>query len=135
MTPPPYSCSFPSDTQRRTRRTSPLFSVLSALHDSVHHSCSSVLVLLLLLLQVTSASHSNPCLPSSAVVIRSHTQSTETTTVSLTLQGKNRKLSGARSRNTRDSCHAELSHQELRATHFSGSSNSYERYEAPPTPM
>ncbi|XP_029690196.1 laminin subunit alpha-5 isoform X2 [Takifugu rubripes] len=50
-------------------------------------------------------------------------------------KGKNRKASAVRSRNTRGSCHGEPSHQELRATHFSGSSNSFERYEAPPTPL
>lgn len=52
-----------------------------------------------------------------------------------THQGKNKKPSGSRSRNTRDSCHGKLSHKEVRATHFSGSTNSYERYDAPPTSM
>ncbi|XP_030280261.1 laminin subunit alpha-5 isoform X2 [Sparus aurata] len=47
-------------------------------------------------------------------------------------KGKHRKPSGSRSRNTRESCQAELSDQEPGATHFSGSSHGYQRYDSLP---
>lgn len=47
-------------------------------------------------------------------------------------QGKHRKPSGSRSRNTRESCQGELSDQEPGATHFSGSSHGYQRYDSLP---
>ncbi|XP_037629113.1 laminin subunit alpha-5 isoform X3 [Sebastes umbrosus] len=47
-------------------------------------------------------------------------------------KGKHKKPSGSRSRNTRDSCHGELSDQEAGGTHFSGSTHSYQRYDALP---
>ncbi|KAM3872260.1 laminin subunit alpha-5 [Diretmus argenteus] len=43
--------------------------------------------------------------------------------------------SGSRSRNTRESCQAETSAQEPGATHFSGSTNSYQRYDSLPRPF
>ncbi|XP_047186725.1 laminin subunit alpha-5 isoform X2 [Scophthalmus maximus] len=50
-------------------------------------------------------------------------------------KGKHKKPSGSRSRNTRDSCQAEPSDQEAGATHFSGSSHSYQRYDALPSSL
>ncbi|KAM4563209.1 laminin subunit alpha-5 isoform 2-T2 [Odontesthes bonariensis] len=47
-------------------------------------------------------------------------------------KGKHKKPSGSRSRNTRESCRGELLHPESRATHFSGSSNSHQRYDSLP---
>lgn len=44
-------------------------------------------------------------------------------------KGKNRKPAGSRSRNTRDSCRAEVSDVDAGATHFSGSTHSYEKYD------
>ncbi|KAK5624087.1 hypothetical protein CRENBAI_015003 [Crenichthys baileyi] len=41
-----------------------------------------------------------------------------------------RKPSRSRSRSTRESCQTELSHPESRATHFSGSTHSYQRYDS-----
>ncbi|XP_037833033.1 laminin subunit alpha-5 isoform X1 [Kryptolebias marmoratus] len=43
-------------------------------------------------------------------------------------KGKNKKPSGSRSRNTRESCHVPVPVPESRATHFSGSAHSYQRY-------
>lgn len=48
-------------------------------------------------------------------------------------QGKNRKPAASRSRNTRASCRSEASNREDRATHFSGSTHSYQTYQAPPS--
>ncbi|CAN9515277.1 unnamed protein product [Ophioblennius macclurei] len=50
-------------------------------------------------------------------------------------KGKHKKPSGSRSRNTRNSCQGELSQQEGRAMHFSGSSHSYQKYDLPPTAL
>ncbi|XP_035512224.1 laminin subunit alpha-5 [Morone saxatilis] len=47
-------------------------------------------------------------------------------------KGKHKKPSGSRSRNTRESCQGELSSQEAGATHFSGSTHSYQRYDSLP---
>ncbi|KAM8862639.1 laminin subunit alpha-5 isoform 2-T2 [Spinachia spinachia] len=47
-------------------------------------------------------------------------------------KGKNKKPSGSRSRNTRESCQGERSDREAGATHFSGSAHSYQRYNALP---
>uniref|UniRef100_A0A8C2ZML6 Laminin subunit alpha-5 n=1 Tax=Cyclopterus lumpus TaxID=8103 RepID=A0A8C2ZML6_CYCLU len=46
-----------------------------------------------------------------------------------------RKPSGSRSRNTRESCQGELSDQEAGATHFSGSTHSYRRYDSLPSSL
>ncbi|XP_030589628.1 laminin subunit alpha-5 isoform X2 [Archocentrus centrarchus] len=46
---------------------------------------------------------------------------------------KLKKQSGSRSRNTRDSCQGELSDHEKGATHFSGSTHSYQRYDFLPS--
>ncbi|XP_037333672.2 laminin subunit alpha-5 isoform X2 [Pungitius pungitius] len=43
-------------------------------------------------------------------------------------KGKNKKPSGARSRNTRASCRGERTDRDAGATHFSGSTHSYQRY-------
>ncbi|KAF7657013.1 hypothetical protein LDENG_00033110, partial [Lucifuga dentata] len=48
-------------------------------------------------------------------------------------KGKHKKPSGSRSRNTRDSCQGELSAQDPGATHFSGSTHSYDRYDSLPS--
>ncbi|XP_029282017.1 laminin subunit alpha-5-like [Cottoperca gobio] len=48
-------------------------------------------------------------------------------------KGKHKKPSGSRSRNTRESCQAALSDQEVGATHFSGSTHSYQRYDSLPS--
>ncbi|XP_022051460.2 laminin subunit alpha-5 isoform X1 [Acanthochromis polyacanthus] len=48
-------------------------------------------------------------------------------------KGKHKKPSGPRSRNTRESCQGELSDQESGATHFSGSTHSYQRYDSLPS--
>ncbi|XP_023128669.2 laminin subunit alpha-5 isoform X1 [Amphiprion ocellaris] len=48
-------------------------------------------------------------------------------------KGKHKKPSGSRSRNTRESCQGELSDQESGATHFSGSTHSYQRYDSLPS--
>ncbi|KAK1898797.1 Laminin subunit alpha-5 [Dissostichus eleginoides] len=48
-------------------------------------------------------------------------------------KGKNRKPSGSRSRNTRESCQAELSQPEAGATQFSGSTHSFQRYDSLPS--
>ncbi|XP_035771041.1 laminin subunit alpha-5 [Neolamprologus brichardi] len=48
-------------------------------------------------------------------------------------KGKLKKPSGSRSRNTRDSCQGELSHHERGATHFSGSTHSFQRYDILPS--
>ncbi|XP_031700147.1 laminin subunit alpha-5 isoform X2 [Anarrhichthys ocellatus] len=48
-------------------------------------------------------------------------------------KGKHKKPSGSRSRNTRESCQGEMSDQEAGATHFSGSTHSYQRYDSLPT--
>lgn len=45
-------------------------------------------------------------------------------------KGKHKKPSGSRSRNTRESCQGEQSDQEIGATHFSGSTHSYQRYDS-----
>ncbi|XP_034391103.1 laminin subunit alpha-4-like [Cyclopterus lumpus] len=50
-------------------------------------------------------------------------------------RGKHRKPSGSRSRNTRESCQGELSDQEAGATHFSGSTHSYRRYNSLPSSL
>ncbi|XP_073325739.1 laminin subunit alpha-5 [Pagrus major] len=50
-------------------------------------------------------------------------------------KGKHKKPSGSRSRNTRESCQAELSDQETGATHFSGSTHSYQRYDSLPSSL
>ncbi|XP_034550802.1 laminin subunit alpha-5 [Notolabrus celidotus] len=47
-------------------------------------------------------------------------------------KGKHKKPSGSRSRNTRDSCQGGPSDQEAGATHFSGSTHSYQRYDSLP---
>ncbi|XP_069573485.1 laminin subunit alpha-5 [Brachyistius frenatus] len=47
-------------------------------------------------------------------------------------KGKHKKPSGSRSRNTRESCQGAPSDLEGGATHFSGSTFSYQRYDAPP---
>uniref|UniRef100_UPI0037E9B905 laminin subunit alpha-5 n=1 Tax=Semicossyphus pulcher TaxID=241346 RepID=UPI0037E9B905 len=47
-------------------------------------------------------------------------------------KGKHKKPSGSRSRNTRDSCQGGPSDQEAGATHFSGSTHSYQRYDSVP---
>lgn len=47
-------------------------------------------------------------------------------------KGRNRKPAGSRSRNTRDSCRAEVSDVEPGATHFSGNTQSFQIYESPP---
>uniref|UniRef100_A0A096M5Y4 Uncharacterized protein n=1 Tax=Poecilia formosa TaxID=48698 RepID=A0A096M5Y4_POEFO len=44
-------------------------------------------------------------------------------------QGNQKKPSKSRSRSTRESCQGELSHPESRATHFSGSAHSYQKYD------
>uniref|UniRef100_A0A8C4DLR4 Laminin subunit alpha-5 n=1 Tax=Dicentrarchus labrax TaxID=13489 RepID=A0A8C4DLR4_DICLA len=46
-----------------------------------------------------------------------------------------KKPSGSRSRNTRESCQGELSSQEAGATHFSGSTHSYQRYDSLPSSL
>ncbi|KAK2851976.1 hypothetical protein Q5P01_008252 [Channa striata] len=43
---------------------------------------------------------------------------------------RQKKPSGSRSRSTRESCQVELSGQESRAAHFSGSTHSYQRYDS-----
>nr|XP_033943330.1 laminin subunit alpha-5 isoform X2 [Pseudochaenichthys georgianus] len=48
-------------------------------------------------------------------------------------KGKNRKPSGSRSRNTRESCQAELSQPEAGAMQFSGSTHSFQRYDSLPS--
>ncbi|KAE8292646.1 Laminin subunit alpha-5 [Larimichthys crocea] len=48
---------------------------------------------------------------------------------------KHKKPSGSRSRNTRESCQGELSDQEAGATHFSGSTHSYLRYDSLPSSL
>ncbi|XP_041655744.1 laminin subunit alpha-5 isoform X2 [Cheilinus undulatus] len=48
-------------------------------------------------------------------------------------KGKHKKPSGSRSRNTRDSCQGAPSDQEAGATHFSGSTHSYQRYDSLPS--
>ncbi|XP_068161173.1 laminin subunit alpha-5 isoform X2 [Antennarius striatus] len=45
-------------------------------------------------------------------------------------KGKHKKPSGSRSRNTRESCQGEPSNREVGATHFSGSTQSYQRYDS-----
>lgn len=50
-------------------------------------------------------------------------------------KGKHKKPSGSRSRNTRDSCQLEQSDRENGATHFSGSTHSYQRYDALPSSL
>ncbi|XP_056241478.1 laminin subunit alpha-5 isoform X1 [Seriola aureovittata] len=50
-------------------------------------------------------------------------------------KGKHKKPSGSRSRNTRESCQGELSDQEAGATHFSGSTHSYQRYDSLPSSL
>nr|XP_046253250.1 laminin subunit alpha-5 isoform X2 [Scatophagus argus] len=50
-------------------------------------------------------------------------------------KGKHKKPSGSRSRNTRALCHGELSDQEAGATHFSGSTHSYHRYDSLPSAL
>ncbi|XP_067382208.1 laminin subunit alpha-5 isoform X2 [Channa argus] len=45
-------------------------------------------------------------------------------------KARQKKPSGSRSRTTRESCQAELSDQESRATHFSSSTHSYQRYDS-----
>ncbi|XP_036961278.1 laminin subunit alpha-5 isoform X1 [Acanthopagrus latus] len=50
-------------------------------------------------------------------------------------KGKHRKPSGSRSRNTRESCQRELSDQETGATHFSGSTHGYQRYDSLPSSL
>ncbi|XP_013886048.1 laminin subunit alpha-5 [Austrofundulus limnaeus] len=47
-------------------------------------------------------------------------------------KGKNKKPSGSRSRNTRESCQGPVPVPESRATHFSGSAHSYQRYDSVP---
>nr|XP_020464725.1 laminin subunit alpha-5 [Monopterus albus] len=47
-------------------------------------------------------------------------------------KGKHKKPSGSRSRNSRESCQGEQSEQETGATHFSGSTHSYQRYDSLP---
>ncbi|XP_071369418.1 laminin subunit alpha-4-like [Centroberyx affinis] len=48
-------------------------------------------------------------------------------------KGKQKKPSGSRSRNTRESCRGEQSAQEPGASHFSGSTHSYQRYDTLPS--
>ncbi|XP_058499238.1 laminin subunit alpha-5 isoform X1 [Solea solea] len=48
-------------------------------------------------------------------------------------KGKNKKPSGSRTRNTRESCQSEPSDREIGATHFSGSTHSYLRYDSLPS--
>ncbi|KAM9785933.1 laminin subunit alpha-5 [Neosynchiropus ocellatus] len=50
-------------------------------------------------------------------------------------RGKNKKPSASRSRNTRESCKGELSDQEAGATHFSGSTHSYQRFDSLPSSL
>nr|XP_020511496.2 laminin subunit alpha-5-like [Labrus bergylta] len=50
-------------------------------------------------------------------------------------KGKNKKPSGSRSRNTRDSCQGGPSDQEAGASHFSGSTHSYQRYDSLPASL
>ncbi|XP_026188237.1 laminin subunit alpha-5 isoform X2 [Mastacembelus armatus] len=50
-------------------------------------------------------------------------------------KGRHKKPSDPRSRNTRESCQNELSHQETGATHFSGSTYSYQRYDSLPSSL
>lgn len=50
-------------------------------------------------------------------------------------QGKHKKPSGSRSRNTRESCQGGPSDQEVGATHFSGSTHSYQRYDSLPSSL
>ncbi|XP_053704727.1 laminin subunit alpha-5 isoform X1 [Synchiropus splendidus] len=50
-------------------------------------------------------------------------------------RGKNKKPSASRSRNTRESCKGELSDQEAGATHFSGSTHSYQRFDSLPSAL
>ncbi|XP_045913044.1 laminin subunit alpha-5 isoform X2 [Micropterus dolomieu] len=50
-------------------------------------------------------------------------------------KGKHKKPSGSRSRNIRESCQGELSQQEAGATHFSGSTHSYQRYDSLPSSL
>ncbi|KAM6929230.1 laminin subunit alpha-5 [Lycodopsis pacificus] len=50
-------------------------------------------------------------------------------------KGKHKKPSGSRRRNTRESCQGETSDQEAGATHFSGSTHSYQRYDSLPSSM
>ncbi|XP_037539702.1 laminin subunit alpha-4 [Nematolebias whitei] len=51
------------------------------------------------------------------------------------LKGKNKKPSGSRSRNTRESCQGPVPVPESRATHFSGSAHSYQRYDSVSGPL
>lgn len=79
--------------------------------------------------------HSNkPKVPTtSAALLWSSRSSTAAAPLTLSvLQGKHKKPSGSRSRNTRESCRGELSDQETGATHFSGSTHSYQRYDSLP---
>ncbi|XP_059188801.1 laminin subunit alpha-5 isoform X2 [Centropristis striata] len=50
-------------------------------------------------------------------------------------KGKHKKPSGSRSRNTRELCQSELSDREPGATHFSGSTHSYQRYDSLPSAL
>ncbi|XP_019728323.1 laminin subunit alpha-5-like [Hippocampus comes] len=50
-------------------------------------------------------------------------------------KGKNKKLSGSRSRNTRESCQDVLLEQELGAVQFSGSELSYQRFDSVPASL
>ncbi|XP_070695085.1 laminin subunit alpha-5 [Pempheris klunzingeri] len=50
-------------------------------------------------------------------------------------KGKHKKPTGSRSRNTRESCQGNLSDQEAGATHFSGSTHSYQRYDSLPSSL
>lgn len=50
-------------------------------------------------------------------------------------KGKHKKPSGSRSRNTRESCQGEPSDLETGATHFSGSTHSYQRYDSLPSSL
>ncbi|XP_044207309.1 laminin subunit alpha-5 isoform X2 [Thunnus albacares] len=50
-------------------------------------------------------------------------------------KGKHKKPSGSRSRNTRESCQGETSQRETGATHFSGSTHSYQRYDSLPSSL
>lgn len=53
----------------------------------------------------------------------------------MVFQGKQKKPSRSHSRNIRGSCQVELSDQEAGATHFSGSTHSYERYDSLPSSL
>ncbi|KAM7405319.1 hypothetical protein PAMP_012591 [Pampus punctatissimus] len=50
-------------------------------------------------------------------------------------KGKHKKPSGSRSRNTRESCRGEPSDRETGATHFSGSTHSFQRYDSLPSSL